>query len=268
MQEFDRLAEVGQFTPEETQHAARVAAGIKARPEPTSTVPQTVGQPHPDENGNMVQTMAAPDGSVYDVPTGTKQFRETPAYVGQAIQKSSDDYNTSMLQAESADRMAAEFSGQFKDAASGAPAAAADAVKGFFGTEDDLSMLRRGARAFLNAETVAALPPGPATDRDIKIMRAGFPNDFANTGQMSKWLEARARLMRAKAHYDGFKSDYLSEKQSTSGMLDAWKSFVKENPVNDEKPKASEPLYLNGRKIVVDEGSNAWVYEDTGEPAQ
>ncbi len=252
----------------EARKAAEIDLGLQARPEPVETRPKTVGTPFANADGQMVQTVQNPDGTVGTVDLNTKQFRELPAYLGQDILKASDEYNTLSAKADKAERMAMEFAGQFSDIRAGVTGEVAEAMKSFFGTEDDVSAIRLEGRQMLNAETVAALPPGPATDRDISIMRAGFPKDFSNPKLMADWLGARARIARIAAAYQGFKSQYLSENENARGLNKAWLEYYKENPIQEAEPVAEEEMVLNGRDIIRSADKSGWIYKDTGEPVQ
>lgn len=243
VQELKYLAEQGGMTPEEVARAARIQAGLEARPEPAATTDRPIGQPRPNEFGEMIQTVQRPDGQIVDVPLGSKQFQPTSPFVEQEINAASQSFYDASSQAESAERMASEFEGRFSNAPAGVTGRTEQAVREFFGTQDDLAMLRTEMRGFINKETVAALPPGPATDRDIQIMRSGFPDDFTNPKQMATFLAARARIKRGIAEYSRFKAAYLSENKSGRGMLDAWHKHLRENPMDatGDAPEGVDP---------------------------
>lgn len=151
-----------------------------------------VGAPQRLANGNLGLVM--PDGSVVDT------------------QQAFFDQDVAKRRAESVDELtglyedafrAKEIANRFETMAprinSGVAGWAGEAVKSALGTQDDVSLLRANYNEFLNQQVVKALPPGPASDRDISMFRSGFPDDTNNPEQIRLWLNGRAKALEAQA---------------------------------------------------------------------
>ena len=50
-----------------------------------------------------------------------------------------------------------------------------------------------------NTDIVNKLPPGAASDRDIEVFSAGFPNEDAGTEEIIRYLQAEARILAASS---------------------------------------------------------------------
>lgn len=95
-------------------------------------------------------------------------------------------------------------------------------IKEVFGTQDDYSILRRDIQKQINANVLQALPPGPATDRDIAEAKKGFPPSNADAEVLARYFRGVAKAQERKAAFEEFKARWASENPSTRGMMDAW----------------------------------------------
>lgn len=95
-------------------------------------------------------------------------------------------------------------------------------IKEVFGTQDDYTILRRDIQKQINANVLQALPPGPATDRDISEAKKGFPPADANAETLASYFRGVAKAQERKAAFEEFKARWASENPSTRGMMDAW----------------------------------------------
>lgn len=86
-----------------------------------------------------------------------------------------------------------------------------EAGKGAFGKQDAVSALRKEYQQLANSQAVMNLPPGPASDKDIKLAMAGFPPPSANAPTMASFLRGMAKLQTIKANRDQAKADWISE---------------------------------------------------------
>ena len=82
--------------------------------------------------------------------------------------------------------------------------------KNFLGTQDEVSRLRTDFDNMKNSGVIGALPPGPASDKDIAIMSKGFPDANWNATEITDWLQAYARTKRVEAKYQNEYADWLS----------------------------------------------------------
>ncbi|SQC20869.1 Uncharacterised protein [Klebsiella pneumoniae] len=78
------------------------------------------------------------------------------------------------------------------------------------GSDTTLRDLRIRQNALVNNQVLRFLPPGPATDRDVEIVRQGAPTDMDNPEVVARWLESMSRLERRNAQFNDFKSEWMS----------------------------------------------------------
>lgn len=102
-----------------------------------------------------------------------------------------------------------------------------EALKRASGNEDAESELRRKYYAIRGSQVVKNLPPGAASDTDIALALAGFPNENADAKTISKFLKGVAKLESYNADYNDFAAEYISENGSERGMLKAWQALGK-----------------------------------------
>ncbi|MEJ4015380.1 phage DNA ejection protein [Salmonella enterica subsp. enterica serovar Oranienburg] len=78
------------------------------------------------------------------------------------------------------------------------------------GSDTTLRDLRIRQNALVNSQVIKFLPPGPATDRDVEIVRLGAPTDMDNPETVARWLDAMANLERRNAQFNEFKAEWMS----------------------------------------------------------
>ena len=78
------------------------------------------------------------------------------------------------------------------------------------GSDTTLRDLRIRQNALVNSQVLKFLPPGPATDKDVEIVRQGAPTDMDNPETVARWLDAMANLERRNAQFFEFKAEWLS----------------------------------------------------------
>lgn len=112
-------------------------------------------------------------------------------------------------------------------------------IKEQTGNQDEVTALRKQAMQIVNSEAIKNLPPGPATDRDIEMVRAPFPTEKASPEYVANWLSAVARLNEKRAEFSEFKANFISE---TGSLRDnKGKSLIAAWRYQQEKAKAQEP---------------------------
>ncbi|SQJ53676.1 putative DNA injection protein [Escherichia coli] len=79
------------------------------------------------------------------------------------------------------------------------------------GSDTTLRDLRIRQNALVNSQVLKFLPPGPATDKDVEIVRQGAPTDMDNPETVARWLDAMANLERRNAQFNEFKAEWMSE---------------------------------------------------------
>ncbi|HAI5491997.1 TPA: acyltransferase, partial [Escherichia coli] len=78
------------------------------------------------------------------------------------------------------------------------------------GSDTTLRDLRIRQNALVNSQFLKFLPPGPATDKDLEIVRQGAPTDMDNPETVARWLDAMANLERRNAQFNEFKAEWMS----------------------------------------------------------
>jgi hypothetical protein len=116
-------------------------------------------------------------------------------------------------------------------------AAQLDELRARFAEKDSLGQIGRGGRAIVeafggdteygrlvreftrlrNAEIVRALPPGPATDRDIELISRGFPGENASADSITAFLSAASRMAAYEADYNRFRGMFMDANRGSMG---------------------------------------------------
>ena len=78
------------------------------------------------------------------------------------------------------------------------------------GSDTTLRDLRIRQNGLVNSQVLKFLPPGPATDKDVEIVRQGAPTDMDNPETVARWLDAMANLERRNAQFNEFKAEWMS----------------------------------------------------------
>ncbi|EJM1976061.1 phage DNA ejection protein [Escherichia coli] len=78
------------------------------------------------------------------------------------------------------------------------------------GSDTTLRDLRIRQNALVNSQVLKFLPPGPATNKDVEIVRQGAPTDMDNPETVARWLDAMANLERRNAQFNEFKAEWMS----------------------------------------------------------
>jgi hypothetical protein len=106
-------------------------------------------------------------------------------------------------------------------------------IKEQTGNQDEVTGLRKQAMQIVNSEAIKNLPPGPATDRDIEMVRAPFPTEKASPEYVANWLSAVARLNEKRAQFSEFKANFISENgslrtRSGESLISSWRKQQQE----------------------------------------
>lgn len=146
-------------------------------------------------------------------------------------------------------------------------------VKEQTGNQDEVTALRKQAMQIVNSEAIKNLPPGPATDRDIEMVRAPFPTDKASPEYVANWLSAVARLNEKRAEFSEFKANFISETGSLrdskgKSLIAAWRGQQEQNKAQapaGATPGIAPPAATGkagGVEMTDANGNRAIVYPD------
>ncbi len=97
---------------------------------------------------------------------------------------------------------------------SGVAARGAEAVKRFFGNEDQITRLRQEYRRLRNSQVLQNLPPGAASDVDIQIAMEAFPPETADPDVLVRFLRGTAKLQRYDAALASAKAEWTAQNGS------------------------------------------------------
>ena len=91
-------------------------------------------------------------------------------------------------------------------------------MKKFFGTQDEVSTFRTLVNNLTLGEAISNRPPGPASDKDIALLREGVANGFTNEAGLRDWMAAIERLSNYERRYAEAKRDYIYDNRSSRGF--------------------------------------------------
>lgn len=94
--------------------------------------------------------------------------------------------------------------------------------KELLGSQDETTFLYRKFRGIRASEAVKNLPPGPASDVDIKKAEAGLPPPNAKPEYVASWLRGVAKMAKLDSIYHKERSNYLSREKTQAGFNEYW----------------------------------------------
>ena len=102
------------------------------------------------------------------------------------------------------------------------------------GTPDAVSNLKIRFHGIKSSNLKQYLPPGSATEFEVKNALRAFPPDSATSEQLSVFLDAMAKAERARGKFESFKADFISKNKSErtkdgKSMYSEWKRTLKED---------------------------------------
>lgn len=166
--------------------------------------------------------------------------KELSVHLQKRLSTSTDNAIKSESNAESYDGLAAQF--DTADVGGGLfQGSWGESMKDITGMQDAKTDLRKKYNAIRGSQVVNNLPPGAASDTDIKLALSGFPTDNATGKQISSFLRGLAKIERQKAAFENFKANYISKTGNERGMINAWKyenskkTEAASSPLSDEE---------------------------------
>lgn len=91
-------------------------------------------------------------------------------------------------------------------------------TKEITGEQDAISALRTEASRLTMGAAVAALPKGPASDKDIALVLKGVPPANANAEYLARYARGVAKMQKAEAEYKREQLNWLSKNRSYQGF--------------------------------------------------
>lgn len=157
--------------------------------------------------------------------TEARQSRKLSAASEKALIESQDSYNKNIQDSRQYELLAADF--QRLNPEGGVFASFDEFAAQVLGSQDEVNELRRRFNKIRINEGLKNLPPGPATDKDVQLALQGVPPSGASVEQVTSFLRGAAKASNVAARYEEFKSNYISDKGNTRGLITAWKEEAK-----------------------------------------
>ena len=186
-----------------------------------------------------------------------KQFESKSGELKPGVQKILDTSQTAATESGARARQLSLLAGDLEragDIGGGKAAGFSEFLKERLGTQDDVSELRRRYNAIRSSEAVQNLPPGVASDKDIELALKGFPREDAPKQQLLSFLRGSQKLAEFQRDFNNLKSEFISEKGSTRGLLAEVKKRFNEGAVQSAgdsgqaspQPKAAGSIKFMG----------------------
>jgi hypothetical protein len=114
-----------------------------------------------------------------------------------------------------------------QDLGAGLPVAVGETVKELFGTRDAPSEIRTEFNRTVTEGIISGLPPGVASDKDIELLKGGFPPATAGKQEMLNYLNAYQRTLAGVEKYSSFKSKFVSNNKTIANVNTAAEGYRK-----------------------------------------
>lgn len=199
--------------------------------------PQTVWNPETNSNELVVIDLDPKTGEYTK-----RKIGEGP--LSPQVQTMLYEYDTQATEAENAaeqaTRLADEFARNLDKIPSGFAGKFEDWMANFFGTQDYYNDLRRRQRTSSYAFALDSLPPGVASDVDVRNAFKTIPPDMGNPEQVVAYMRSQALGDRKVAEAARFKQRYLAQTRgSFEGLNEAWEKHKDSLDWWNENPYSS-----------------------------
>lgn len=106
---------------------------------------------------------------------------------------------------------------------------ALSSFKSIVGGQDEVSSLKTEFERLVNTGIINSLPPGVASDRDIALIKKGFPDSSWSPKEIERFLKAVAKIAAYDSEKNMFKSEYSRNNGGLeTGMTRAWRQKINE----------------------------------------
>lgn len=179
------------------------------------------------------------DGTFEDQPKGAAPGRLGSGGAGDDIKpltgneysktnrKYTTDYNTYTNVIKTTGDLIGQIS-KTKDAdwTTGFLGTAKKTYENLFGGQTEISLLKKEYSEFVGSEILKSLPPGAASDADIRLFASLFPDDTWPREQILSWLRGREKAAKYAAAYTREEARYFNEtKGKMGGAVDHMAQF-------------------------------------------
>jgi hypothetical protein len=103
------------------------------------------------------------------------------------------------------------------------------AFKSLLGAQTEIDSLKTEFTRLKNTGVINSLPPGVASDRDIALISAGFPDSSWSPKEIERFLRAVAKISAYDAEKNAFRARYVEDRGGIeTGFTDAWRQQINE----------------------------------------
>jgi len=190
-----------------------------------------------------------------------KENKKLSPFAEKEIGKASDEYTVAI---NSANRFKA-LSSKLENSAihGGVKGTWGEWIKEQTGNQDELTALRKEALQIASSEAINNLPPGAASESDVKMAREPLPTEKSDPKYVAKWLASIGRLREKEAEFHQFKADFISKNDTLrtkegKSLATAWKEFQsgdsqKQAPVQPDNAILSAPTQASTQPVTAKE---------------
>jgi hypothetical protein len=169
---------------------------------------------------------------------GLTQDPKISSALEKQIVKSQDQFFEFSEQAREMDVLANDISA--RNLGGGLQSTLSETFKTILGSTDAVSALRLRFNAVRTSQATANLPPGAASDSDVKLALSGFPPENANAKTIISFLNGQKKLAKVNEKFAEFKADFYAVNKSPSGLIPAWRNYAQNNTLFDTTGDVNE----------------------------
>lgn len=155
-------------------------------------------------NATVAEKMAQLQKILTDLPTDARKLINESATAAATSRQAATQF------ADLATRIQAAEGGK------GAFTTASEWLARATGRQDEWTQIRSEYTRLRNTVAIKALPPGPATDKDIALALKGIPPENANAEILSSFLRGLAKMQEVESSVANAKTDWLAQ---NNGLL-------------------------------------------------
>jgi hypothetical protein len=158
--------------------------------------------------------------------------------------------NEALTSANNAERILVGFSKAGDKYTGGAVGGLISAVKGMFGTRDELEWLKTAAISEQLQNLLSMLPPGVASDRDIDLARQGVPPNDASEDEWVAYFTAKRNVSIAIAENMKAKVAYVHKYGNTDGFIATQTLFHTDRNIVEQEAELEKVLKWTDEQIT------------------
>lgn len=246
-QEFEYYQRLQQQNPKLAEQFARARGYIETGRE------QSLSDAQKDWQTYQTLNKSNPEAAIQfgqKVGFVSKEGRELPAQLQRRLSEFTDAATTAATNVVKYQDLASQFDQGVQGGV--IEGSWGEYFKDLTGNQDWKTELRKDFAQVRASEVVRNLPPGAASDVDIAMALEPFPSDNASGEQVASFLRGLSKLSEYNEKFSAFKANYISEKGTERGMVDAWKQFAKENEVKPVTPTRTlgKPVQVGNYSVV------------------